>query len=316
MTADTVDEATRRRQIRFRYLFGALAVVIMIAGLFFTSSNSFRMEPGPVYPVKEATGLPSDYDLSDSNGDWSVLTVKAYPLNLIDELLIRISGRSETLYQAGSKDSAYTAETAAEAEAARQLSLNAAMTTITDGAGVLALESTDGTSVPEGSRLLSVNGQGPSSGPVPHGTWLVVEPDGTFAAHDVESDGVVAAEVDTRAHEDALAPLSPGIDAVSTSAFEMDEVGGSSGGLTLTLAWVDALTEGDLTDGRSIAATGTVDENGDVLPVAGVQFKLQAAAEADIDLVFVPEGYDGPVPDGLEVVPVKNVQDALEHLAV
>jgi PDZ domain-containing protein len=53
-------------------------------------------------------------------------------------------------------------------------------------------------------------------------------------------------------------------------------VGGPSAGLMLTLGIIDKLTPGDLTGGRTIAGTGTIDGFGQVGPIGGIQQKIAA----------------------------------------
>lgn len=304
-----------RKHVRNRYLIGIFAILLIILGLFITPTNSYRMEPGPTYELKKSVTLPEPYTLQDSEGSWRALTVQAYPLKVIDEVILQLTGRKDELYKAASADGPAGTTTEGEAMAARQISLNVALDEVTDANGFLLLEGTERTDVPAGSRLISVNGAPPAEGTVEPGTWLVVEPDGDFAVHDVKSSSTTATAETPREHVEPLMPLEPGLDAVDTTAFDLPEVGGSSAGLVSTLAWVDVLTDGDLTGGRDIAATGTVTEDGKVIPVAGVQFKLESAAAEGVDITLVPKEYDGPVPDGLEVVRVGTVQEALEVLA-
>lgn len=74
--------------------------------------------------------------------------------------------------------------------------------------------------------------------------------------------------------------------------FEVDfddrNVGGPSAGLAYALAILDKITEGDEARGRTIGATGTVDTDGDVGPVGGVEQKAVAAREAGASLFLVP----------------------------
>lgn len=66
------------------------------------------------------------------------------------------------------------------------------------------------------------------------------------------------------------------------------DIAGPSGGLAMGLAAVDALAPGDLAGGRRVAATGTLSAEGRVGPVEGVEQKRLAAAEAGLDVLFVP----------------------------
>ena len=68
---------------------------------------------------------------------------------------------------------------------------------------------------------------------------------------------------------------------------------GSSGGLILTLSLYDALTEEDITKGKTIAGTGTIEMDGSVGEIAGVKYKIKGAAKKHADLFIVPSAnYD------------------------
>ena len=69
-----------------------------------------------------------------------------------------------------------------------------------------------------------------------------------------------------------------------------DSEGGPSGGLMLTLAIYDKLTDGDLTNGLKIVGTGTISSDGTVGEIGGVKYKLNGAIKADADLFLVPKG--------------------------
>jgi PDZ domain-containing protein len=71
---------------------------------------------------------------------------------------------------------------------------------------------------------------------------------------------------------------------------DVDEIGGPSAGLMLTLGIIDKLTPADLTGGRIIAGTGTTDDTGAVGPISGIPQKLLGARAAGAELFLVPEG--------------------------
>ncbi|MHB8439693.1 MAG: YlbL family protein [Acidimicrobiales bacterium] len=72
---------------------------------------------------------------------------------------------------------------------------------------------------------------------------------------------------------------------VSISA---DNIGGPSAGLAFTLGIIDELTGGNLTGGRVVAATGTIDPDGSVGDVGGVAEKTIAVERAGATVFFVP----------------------------
>lgn len=92
-------------------------------------------------------------------------------------------------------------------------------------------------------------------------------------------------------------------------------VDGPSAGLALFLALYSAMTGVALP--RQWAATGEISMEGGVLPVGGVQDKIEAAARADVTKVFVPKnGFQESWKElGTQVVPVETVEEVLEQLA-
>lgn len=67
-----------------------------------------------------------------------------------------------------------------------------------------------------------------------------------------------------------------------------DNIGGPSAGLMMSLAILDTLTPGSMTDGADIAGTGTITPDGKVGPIGGIQQKVAAARDAGAELFFVP----------------------------
>jgi PDZ domain-containing protein len=66
------------------------------------------------------------------------------------------------------------------------------------------------------------------------------------------------------------------------------DIGGPSAGLSMTLGIIDKLSGGDLTGKRIVAATGTIDAQGDVGDVGGVPQKTIAVERAGATVFFVP----------------------------
>jgi Lon-like protease len=97
-----------------------------------------------------------------------------------------------------------------------------------------------------------------------------------------------------------------------------NNIGGPSAGLMFTLSIIDKLTSDDLTGGRRIAGTGEIALDGSVLPVGGVGEKLIAVHRLGVTTFLIPAencaGVKGQVPDGLRLVKVSKVDDALRFL--
>jgi PDZ domain-containing protein len=71
-------------------------------------------------------------------------------------------------------------------------------------------------------------------------------------------------------------------------SIDVTNIGGPSAGLAMTLGVMDALTDGSITGGRTVAATGTMDDQGDVGDVGGVPQKTIAVEHAGATLFLVP----------------------------
>lgn len=107
-----------------------------------------------------------------------------------------------------------------------------------------------------------------------------------------------------------------------TVKIDLGDIGGPSAGQMLSLGIIDKLNGnghgGDLTGGRVIAGTGTIDEQGVVGAVGGIPLKTRAAARDGATVFLVPksECSDAKVdtPDGLRLVPVTTLASAVAAL--
>ncbi|HFI0040182.1 TPA: SepM family pheromone-processing serine protease [Streptococcus suis] len=118
--------------------------------------------------------------------------------------------------------------------------------------------------------------------------------------------------------------------------FQTGNIGGPSAGLMFTLAIYTQLADPTLRDGRVIAGTGTIEQDGSVGDIGGADKKVLSAAKAGASIFFVP---NNPVDEeilkenptaktnyeeakeaaekagvDIEVVPVKTAQDAIDYL--
>ena len=69
---------------------------------------------------------------------------------------------------------------------------------------------------------------------------------------------------------------------------------GSSGGLITALSIYDSLVKEDITNGLKIVGTGTIDLDGNIGSIGGVEYKLKSAVKKKADLFIVPldENYE------------------------
>ena len=103
---------------------------------------------------------------------------------------------------------------------------------------------------------------------------------------------------------------------------ESGAVGGPSAGLAFTLAILDELTPGELTGGVDIAVTGTMNVDGSVGSVGGVEQKAAAVRDLGVDYFLVPTALGEErialvrerAGDDLEIVPVATIEEALAFL--
>ncbi len=95
-------------------------------------------------------------------------------------------------------------------------------------------------------------------------------------------------------------------------------IGGPSAGLAMTLGIIDKLSSGRLTGNRIVAATGTIDQNGNVGDVGGVAEKTIAVERAGATVFFVPSvelrAAESKATPQLHVYAVNNLNQVLRIL--
>lgn len=118
--------------------------------------------------------------------------------------------------------------------------------------------------------------------------------------------------------------------------FDTEQIGGPSAGLMFTLEIYEQLTKENLRQGRKVAGTGTINSDGEVGRIGGIDKKVASANEDGVEIFFAPDDtIDADMkkeyPDlksnyeeakaaakkldsDMKIVPVKTVQDALDYL--
>jgi len=97
---------------------------------------------------------------------------------------------------------------------------------------------------------------------------------------------------------------------------------GPSGGLMTALSIYNYLTEEDITKGKTIVGTGTIDENGNVSSIGGVKYKLKGAVKNKAEIFLVPNGenYEEAIKlkeqndYKIEIIGISTIDDALNYL--
>ncbi|MGH9179771.1 MAG: YlbL family protein [Acidimicrobiales bacterium] len=132
----------------------------------------------------------------------------------------------------------------------------------------------------------------------------------TLARHPERTEGFLGVVLHTKGQTFDL-PFEVNIDSGT--------IGGPSAGLAFTLGVLDALSMGELTGGKKVAATGTIEIDGSVGNVGGVVQKTAAVKAAGAQVFLVPsdEYEEAKAHSGrsLEVVRVASLDDAIAALA-
>jgi PDZ domain-containing protein len=114
-----------------------------------------------------------------------------------------------------------------------------------------------------------------------------------------------------------------GVSIVNSFPFSVNissgDIGGPSAGLMFALGLYDLLTPGDLTQGRTIAGTGTIGLDGKVGPIGGIADKVEAARRVGATVFLAPKDNMAELKDvdvgDMKVIPVGTFQQALDALS-
>lgn len=131
---------------------------------------------------------------------------------------------------------------------------------------------------------------------------------------------ITTATSDDSGAKRAIVGISAGTD--HTFPFTIDiklaDVGGPSAGLMFSLGIYDKLTPGSLTGGKFVAGTGTIDDNGKVGPIGGIEMKTVGARDKGAQYFLTPaencSAAAKDTPGGLRLVKVDTIKDALSAL--
>jgi PDZ domain-containing protein len=106
-----------------------------------------------------------------------------------------------------------------------------------------------------------------------------------------------------------------------------DEIGGPSAGLMFSLEIYNQLTKDDLTKGHQIAGTGTIDVDGTVGPIGGIEQKIVAADKAGAEIFLAPNEHGAKksnyrdalkaaheIGTKMKIIPVDTFDEAVAYL--
>ena len=173
-----------------------------------------------------------------------------------------------------------------------------------------ALEAVDGTPTPDTGTLNTVLGSIPGGSTVTVSYTRLGEP-GTATVVTRPAQERPGSLLGITVLEQPHAPFDVDI--------QVEDVGGPSAGLMLTLGILDLVGDDDLTGGAVIAGTGTIDPQGKVGPIGGIPLKMVAARDLGAELFLVPAGNcaeAAAAPDpGFPLARVATLDDALKALS-
>ncbi|MEU7565702.1 PDZ domain-containing protein [Streptomyces fradiae] len=330
-------------------------IALLCAGVLIPVPYS-EMSPGPtVNTLGDSGGEPvlsiSGHETYPTSGHLNMTTVRVtgaeYRMNLAEAVAGWLSDDSvvvphDTLYPDGKTEEQSTQENAEEfsqsqesarVAALRQLGLPVATRVVVSSVqkgspaeGRLhagdVIKAVDGVPVREPKDVAAVVSKRKPGAPV---DFTIVPAKDAAAAEkagrEPTADGKVT--VTTRRADDgdrAIVGIQAGTD--HTFPFRIDirleDVGGPSAGLMFALGIVDKLTPGALTGGRFVAGTGTIDENGKVGPIGGIEMKLVGAREAGAAYFLTPAANcpaaAEQIPEGLTLIKVETIADAVKSL--
>jgi PDZ domain-containing protein len=319
-------------------LIGAVLVVVMTLLIGQAPVPYVQLEPGPTFDTLGKDDRNSEIIVVDgvptttSAGQLRFLTVGVVSeLTLLDAIRGWISGddavvprelvyppdKTKEQVDQQNAEQFTSSQSAAETAALTELGypLQIVVKSVSAGSpadGVLkpddVITSVDGTPVSTPDSLLNaIRGK-----PVGSKLTLGLTRDGqplTVEVSTVAGDGGVP-RVGFTPELRSLAPF--------TIDFAIDGVGGPSAGLMLALGIIDKIKPEDLTGGKIIAGTGTIDELGDVGAIGGIPQKIIGAKGAGATVFLTPkdncnEAVANARP-GLMLVQVDNLDMALTAL--
>ena len=182
-----------------------------------------------------------------------------------------------------------------------------------DGAAANRLEPGDVVLTVNGQQVTDVASAGEAIGRTPRGQKVNV----TVRRKDEEKSVALTPRYEG---ERALVGivLSRGFEFPVKVNFALDGIGGPSAGMIFALAIYDEMTPGDLTGGKKIAGTGTIDEQGTVGPIGGIRQKMIGARSDGAEYFLAPstncDEVTGHIPEGLQVVKIDSLSDAINSV--
>lgn len=310
-----------RRHSRNKLLLAATTGMLGLIGVLSLPAPYAASSRGPVIPLQATGSAVMDRGAGGSlRGSLLLTTVRSESLTYFETVVAMLRKRPVVRLTGGASSAQEEMEASLSAARAAALGLadastRAAATRLLEVRFVQDASPASSADVRVGDRIRLVDGVVPGSvaevferigRPGEHA--LVVERAGDVLSQTMQTNvaGITGMVLGAR-----LDPRPLDLDVA------VGVVGGASGGLQITLAFLDALSAGDLTGGLRVAGSGTVDSSGRVGPVTSLALKYDAARVAGADVFFLPVGQSSELRarrGGPLVVEVHSVAEAVSWL--
>ncbi len=334
-----------------------MLIALLCAGVFIPVPYS-EMSPGPtVNTLGEHGGEPvlqiSGHKTYPTSGHLNMTTVRVtsadYRMNLVEAVYGWLAHDNkvvphDTLYPDGKTEEESTQENAEEFSQSQESAKVAALKALnipvrtwvivstvvkdTPAEGKLhagdVIKAVDGTAVKEPADVAKLvtkhkPGQDVVFTIVPAKEQAAAEKEKRTATR-TQDITITTTRSDDSGEKRAIVGISAGID--HTFPFSIDiklaDVGGPSAGLMFALGLYDKLTPGSLTGGKFVAGTGTIDDDGKVGPIGGIEMKTVGARDKGAQYFLTPAdnctAAAKDTTDGLTLVKVGTIDDAIGAL--
>ncbi|MFC5448297.1 SepM family pheromone-processing serine protease [Paenibacillus aestuarii] len=316
-----------------RYLISFLVGIVVIYLLFFVQLPFFIFMPGTAEVIKPMVSIPKGSDTE--KGTLMLTTVRVADANVVNYVIGMLHPYEEiqpktSVFRQGESEQEYTQRQEYVMLTSQASAIQAAYTKAhipfhISHEGVMVLQTLPGMAgekaLKPGDVLLKANDKeikvaqdlldslkGKKAGE---------SVDITFTRNKIEQKASLTLGVLPKQQGDTSERAGIGVvpaDMQSVKADQADEqvsikageIGGPSAGLMFSLEIYNQLTPDDITKGHKIAGTGTIDPDGTVGPIGGIQHKIIAADKQGAEYFFAPK--DVTYKDGTKIT---NYSDAL-----
>jgi PDZ domain-containing protein len=174
-----------------------------------------------------------------------------------------------------------------------------------------------------GDQLVALNGVKVTTQPEVMAVMTKVKPGATIPVEYKRDGKTATANLKTgpvQGREGAAIGVEITIDTDAPFQVKIDlpDIGGPSAGLMFALGILDMLGPENLTGGKFIAGTGTIDAFGNVGPIGGIPLKMLGAVRAGATVFLSPAANCAEAkahkPGGLQLIKVTTLNDAVQAL--